>query len=136
MSEIQGGLAERDLVLVAELYEVGPLAGGLAERRTPLLPVMFCRKIRGILRWQQSSMKWVPLRADSANRTPLFPMIPTGYPYRREKPKTHQMKVYATFLSDTRPLQPLRGSKTPANNIRYVNLTILTYLVPDSHGSA
>jgi hypothetical protein len=63
---------ERDLALAAELYEVSPLEGGLAERRTLLLPVMFCRKMRGILRWQQSSMKWVPLRADWQRGGPSY----------------------------------------------------------------
>jgi len=121
-------------VLVAELYEVGPLEGGLAERRTPLLPVMFCRKIRGILRWQQSSMKWVPLRADSANRTPLFPIIPTGYPYRREKPKIHQMQVHATFWSDATPYTP--RFKNTCTLYMYVYLTILTNLDADPHNFA
>jgi hypothetical protein len=41
-------------------------------------PVMFCRKTSGIFRLQQSSMKWAPFCADSANSTPLFARMPTG----------------------------------------------------------
>ena len=38
-------------------------------------------------------MKCVPLSADSANNTPLFARIPTGYPYKREKPKLKYFKL-------------------------------------------
>ena len=41
-------------------------------------PVMFCRKTRGMPRWQASSMKWAPFKADSENSTPLFARIATG----------------------------------------------------------
>ena len=46
--------------------------------RPTMKPVMFCRKSRGILRWQQSSMKCAPFREDSLNRMPLLATIPTG----------------------------------------------------------
>jgi hypothetical protein len=51
-------------------------------------PVMFCRKTSGILRWQHSSMKCAPFRADSLNRMPLLAMMPTGMPSMRAKPQT------------------------------------------------
>jgi len=41
-------------------------------------PVMFCRNTRGVPRCAQSSMKCVPLSADSEYSTPLFAMMPTG----------------------------------------------------------
>ena len=46
--------------------------------RPTMKPVMFCRKISGILRWQPSSMKCAPFWADSENRMPLFATMPTG----------------------------------------------------------
>src|SRR6266404_1166484 len=51
-------------------------------------PVMFCKKRSGTPRAQQSSMKCVVLSADSEKRTPLFAMMPTGYPCRCAKPVT------------------------------------------------
>ena len=49
---------------------------------------MFCRNISGIPRWSQSSMKCAPLWADSLKSTPLFAMIPTGWPWSLAKPVT------------------------------------------------
>ena len=53
-----------------------------------ILPVMFCKNKRGIFRWQQSCIKWVPFNADSENKTPLLPIIPTGMPITLENPHT------------------------------------------------
>lgn len=61
------------------------------------LPVIFCKKSRGIFRWQHSCMKCAPLRADSENKTPLFPMIPTGYPWIRAKPLQQKKKHKKTI---------------------------------------
>src|SRR3972149_2456727 len=41
-------------------------------------PVMFCRNTSGMPRWLHSSMKCVPLSADSANSTPLLATMPAG----------------------------------------------------------
>jgi len=43
-------------------------------------PVIFCKKIRGILRCEHNSMKCAPFNADSENKIPLFATIPTLYP--------------------------------------------------------
>ena len=51
-------------------------AAGLVLLPT-MKPVMFCRNTRGILRWQQSSMKGALQRAFT-NRMPLLAMMPTG----------------------------------------------------------
>jgi hypothetical protein len=48
--------------------------------RPTMKPVIFCRNTSGILRWQHSSMKWVPFSADSENRMPLLAMMPTWTP--------------------------------------------------------
>lgn len=39
-------------------------------------------------RWSHSSMKWAPFWADSENRMPLLPTIPTGCPWMCAKPVT------------------------------------------------
>ena len=46
--------------------------------RPTMKPVMFCRKISGMLRWLHSSMKCAPFSEDSENRMPLLAMMPTG----------------------------------------------------------
>ncbi|MCY1244578.1 hypothetical protein D9M72_576640 [compost metagenome] len=51
-------------------------------------PERFCRKISGMPRWSQSSMKWAPLREDSLNSTPLLATMPTGWPCSFAKPVT------------------------------------------------
>ena len=51
-------------------------------------PEIFWRNIKGILRWAHNSMKWVPFSADSVNKMPLFPIIPTGCPHILAKPVT------------------------------------------------
>ncbi len=56
--------------------------------RPTMKPVMFCRKISGILRWQHNSMKCAPLFALSENRMPLLAMMPTGMPSMCAKPQT------------------------------------------------
>ena len=48
--------------------------------RPTMKPVMFCRKMSGIPRRLQSSMKCVALSADSEKSTPLFATMPTRYP--------------------------------------------------------
>ena len=52
-------------------------------------PVIFCKKSNGILRWQQSSMKWAPFFELSENKTPLFPIIPISIPQTFAKPHTN-----------------------------------------------
>ena len=39
-----------------------------------------CRKMSGILRCEQTSMKCAPFTADSENSTPLLAMMPTDCP--------------------------------------------------------
>ena len=56
--------------------------------RPTMKPVMFCKKISGILRWQHSSMKCAPFSADSLNKMPLLAMMPTIMPSMRAKPVT------------------------------------------------
>ena len=56
--------------------------------RPTMKPVMFCRNTSGMRRWQHSSMKCVPLSADSENRMPLLATIPTGMPQMCAKPVT------------------------------------------------
>lgn len=51
-------------------------------------PVMFWRKISGMWRWAQSSMKCAPFSADSVKRMPLLPIMPTGCPIILAKPVT------------------------------------------------
>ncbi len=53
--------------------------------RPTMKPVMFCRNTSGILRWQHSSMKCAPFRADSLNRMPLLAMMPTSHPLDARK---------------------------------------------------
>jgi len=43
-------------------------------------PVIFYKKIIGVLRLQHSWTKWEPFRALSEKSTPLFATIPTGIP--------------------------------------------------------
>ena len=45
--------------------------------RPTMKPVIFCKNSRGMRRWAQSSMKWVPLSALSENKTPLLATMPT-----------------------------------------------------------
>ncbi len=55
------------------------LAMPLASYFFPTMkPEMFCRKISGMPRWPQSSMKCVALSALSEKRMPLLATMPTG----------------------------------------------------------
>ena len=56
--------------------------------RPTMNPVMFCKKISGMRRRAQSSMKCVAFRADSENRIPLLARMPTEKPESRAKPQT------------------------------------------------
>jgi hypothetical protein len=56
--------------------------------RPTMKPVMFCRKMRGILRWQHSSMKCAPLSADSLKRMPLFASEPDRHAVQKSEPVT------------------------------------------------
>ena len=51
--------------------------------RPTMKPVVFCRNTSGMRRWSHSSMKCAPFWADSAKRTPLLAMMPTGCPWIR-----------------------------------------------------
>src|ERR1700709_1106455 len=75
-------------------------------------PVMFCRNNSGILRRSQSSMKCAPLSADSANRTPLLAMIPTGWPCSRANPVT-SVGPYSGLNSANRLAATHRGNHPP-----------------------
>jgi hypothetical protein len=46
--------------------------------RPTMKPVMFWRNTSGILRCAHSSMKCAPFCADSLNKMPLLPRMPTG----------------------------------------------------------
>ena len=63
-------------------------------------PVMFCRKTKGMPRCVHNSIKWAPFRADSLNNTPLFPMMPTGFPKIFAKPVTRVCKEKPTKMFD------------------------------------
>ena len=44
-------------------------------------------------------MKWVPFNEDWENKTPLFAIMPTGYPYNLENP--HINEVPYSFLNSS-----------------------------------
>ena len=56
--------------------------------RPTIKPVMFCRNTKAILRWQHSSIKCAPFKADSLNNMPLLAMMPTAMPSMCAKPQT------------------------------------------------
>ena len=52
---------------------------------------MFCKNTMGIPLALQSSIKWVPLRADSENRIPLLAKTPISYPNNLANPVTNEV---------------------------------------------
>ena len=56
--------------------------------RPTMNPVMFWRNTNGMPRMLHSSMKCVPLSADSENSTPLLASTPTSIPWTRANPVT------------------------------------------------
>ncbi len=72
------------VTIVAPCLAIPPASNS----RPTMNPVMFCRNTSGIWRWSHSSTKCAPFTADSLNSTPLFAMMPTGWPCSRAVPVT------------------------------------------------